>query len=558
MSENFQDFVSYGGSTLADLGDAILVGGTNTNAASKSVIFNNSSTSGALVWGPSVNRVISLPDASGVILLSSQGILSISAGGAQVTSGQIIYSNSNGVSFGVNGQTITASVATQTNQTVGLYALGNTTQNSSTTLDARTLSFNGLGNITVGYSNGSIQISGAGGGGSPNFSAGTTSGNLGSIVFSNSNGVSFGLNGSTITASAAGGGQTTAGFYALGNTTQNSSTTLALNSISFNGIGALTVGYSNSSIQLSAPQTSSLVGVGGLLVSTNGSTISVSGPSLTNFEPFPPTATTVFTAGQNSWYFEPVEVPGNISGGRINRIINFTSTAGIFVATTSASFGTGTSGSHSGSYVYANTLALYSLGTGTNSTRLESFWSNSFSVGLKQSVSISQAGGTAISVTQAGTISYIQSINSAGAYTTGSSTASVTLSTASAAMSSAAITTGLSTLRNMLSGVLLIPIGFNTTIIPGNYWLGQGQSTTTTTAGTSQAIWNYSNQSAISIAAVSNPRVWGQTATTTGALYPGRGVYSAASAAPPATVGFTQLNTVGGTQHYFNWINSTI
>ena len=45
-----------------------------------------------------------------------------------------------------------------------------------------------------------------GGGGAINVSAGTTSGNLQTIVFSNSNGVSFGLNGSTVTASAAGGG----------------------------------------------------------------------------------------------------------------------------------------------------------------------------------------------------------------------------------------------------------------------------------------------------------------------------------------------------------------
>lgn len=90
----------------------------------------------------------------------------------------------------------------QTNQTVGLYAVGNTTQNSSSTLDARTISFNGAGNVSVGYSNGSVVISGGTAAASPvNISAGTTSNNLQSIVFSNSNGVSFGLNGSTITAS---------------------------------------------------------------------------------------------------------------------------------------------------------------------------------------------------------------------------------------------------------------------------------------------------------------------------------------------------------------------
>lgn len=141
----------------------------------------------------------------------------------------ITFADSNGVSFGLNAGTMTAShngITSQTNQTVGLYALGNTTQNSSSTMDARTMSYNALGAMTMGFSNGSIQVSapassslvGVGAitistagstisisGGTVaaapvNFSAGTTSGNIGSIVFSNSNRVSFGLNGSTITA----------------------------------------------------------------------------------------------------------------------------------------------------------------------------------------------------------------------------------------------------------------------------------------------------------------------------------------------------------------------
>ena len=93
MAENFQDNVSYGGSTLAVSGDAIMVG--STNAGSKSVIFNSSGNQGNLVWGPAANRTISLPDANGVIMLTSQAILSISAGGAAITSGQAIFSNSN-------------------------------------------------------------------------------------------------------------------------------------------------------------------------------------------------------------------------------------------------------------------------------------------------------------------------------------------------------------------------------------------------------------------------------------------------------------------------------
>lgn len=63
--------------------------------------------------------------------------------------------------------------------------------------------FNNGGGITFGLeTNGSITAAAPAGAPSPvNFSAGTTSNNLGSVVFSNLNGLAFGLDGSTITGS---------------------------------------------------------------------------------------------------------------------------------------------------------------------------------------------------------------------------------------------------------------------------------------------------------------------------------------------------------------------
>jgi hypothetical protein len=239
---------------------------------------------------------------------TQSNIQAVYDGANSISTGTIRYSNSNGVSFGINGQTLTAShngITSQTNQTLGMFATGNTTQNSSTVLDARSLTLNGLGAVSVGYSNGSIQISGAAGGGgggvalydgvnnitsgtaqisgggaltasmngqtlslnapavsslsatgavsistngsiisvgAPNFSlsAGTTSNTLNNVVFSNSNGVSFGLNGSTVTASVAaggGGGGATVSRYIYPNEFQPlTHSAAANNSISFNYI----------------------------------------------------------------------------------------------------------------------------------------------------------------------------------------------------------------------------------------------------------------------------------------------------------------------------------
>jgi hypothetical protein len=121
----------------------------------------------------------------------------------------------------------------QTNQSVGLYGVGNTTQNSSTTLHARTLSLGGRGDISVGYSNGTIQISGS----QSNQSAikglgasntGNTAGNTG--LSTGIDWVIAGSNQATISQSTAGGGTNTlwvnvttaaqtnqsVGLYALG------------------------------------------------------------------------------------------------------------------------------------------------------------------------------------------------------------------------------------------------------------------------------------------------------------------------------------------------------
>lgn len=604
MAENFLDNVVYANSTLNVSGDAIAIG--NTDAGAKSIIFNTSNTAGHLAWLPTANRTLNLPDGGGTLITA----VNLSAGTTSNNLSAMVFSNANGVSFGLNGSTVTASVQagaaagigavgagtqtqtsgtlifsnsngmtfgmsnssvitgsytvpTQTNQTLGFFATSNTTQNSSTTLDARSLTIQGAGIASVGYSNGSIIVSVPNGAPSPvNFSAGTTSNNLGSIVFSNSNGVSFGLNGSTITASAAGGG--TLNMFALGNTTQNSSSTIGTGSISFNALGAMTMGFSNGSIQVSAPPATSIVGVGGIILSSNGSTLSISGANFTNYEPFPiQTSTTTFTPGAGTWIFQPFQLDGNMSGGRVNRlfIMGSGNSTGLLAPTSSASFSSNSTGSRSVSYSYVNSIALYSLGTGTNSTRLESMWSNTISFGINQSVSVSTNGATTVAVTNAATLSYVVSIDSNGAYTTASVSGSTNRTTAAATMNSSGVTAALSSLINILSGSMVLPIGFNTTIPPGNYWLAQCWSSASTTGGTAANVFPTPALLAQTIPELNTIfRIMGQTANATNSqIFPGGGIYSTTSASPPATIAFTQIVSLGSAvRQYFNWVNSTI
>jgi len=164
--------------------------------------------------------------------------------------------------------------------------IGGNTAGVGSLVSTGTLTLAGGNNVTLSQNGGNVvTIHGAaGGGGSVNFSAGTTSNNLAAVTFSNSNGVSFGLNGSTITASHNGITSQTAqtlGLYASGANTigQSSSSTIDARSFNFSGQGAISAGYSGSTMQLSVPQTSSLSATGAVSISTNGSTVFIGAPT---------------------------------------------------------------------------------------------------------------------------------------------------------------------------------------------------------------------------------------------------------------------------------------
>jgi hypothetical protein len=311
----------------------------------------------------------------------------ISANGGSVTSGTLSFANSNGVSFGMNGQTLTAShamiisasntssslsaltFANSNGVTFGLtngsltasaaggggggtltmYGVGNTTQNSSTSLDVRSVSLNGLGAMTVGYSNGSVQLSAPVASsvsatgivsistngstvsiGAPAFSVGissNTAGTAGSatnqVILAGGNNItlsqSTGAGGNTISIVGGAGGGGTLTMYGVGNTTQGSTTSLDVRSVSLNGLGAMSVGYSNGSVQLSAPVTSSLIGTSGITLSTTSNSIYVGGMMLSRWEYPDQVFSTLNNVHVSSVSIERILVPYNVtaSAGRI-------------------------------------------------------------------------------------------------------------------------------------------------------------------------------------------------------------------------------------------------
>ena len=241
------------GATSAGTGSLVLAGGANVTL------------SGATAAGGMTLSVVAGAGGAGA---------GISAGTQSVSTGTGIFSNSNGISFGMAGSaTVTGSysvpVVSNAIQAVGsasaagtntsrfaaddhvhpglntLRVAGNTA--GATTSGAGSIHLVGHNNITLSCDTGAggitVSVIGAAAGtgaGISALSAGTTLASTGTVSFADGNGVTFGMNGQTMTASVAG-----AGGVAVSAGTQSVSTGTVIfsnsNGVSFGMAGSKTV-----------------------------------------------------------------------------------------------------------------------------------------------------------------------------------------------------------------------------------------------------------------------------------------------------------------------------
>lgn len=342
--------------------------------------------------------------------------------------------------------------------------------------------------------------------------------------------------------------------------------------LSISGLNAFGVSNIGNTLGATAQVTGNVVLAGGnnITLSQNGSTITISGgagggATLRNFEPIPliNPYTTTFAPGIGTWYVQPFVAPAAISSGRLNILQSMGSTSNMFAASNGTSFASGSTGTRAWSYVYYKSVALYTMPTGANSTRLDSMWSNTWALSISESMGLSLTNATQLTGSHAVSMQYIGTVGSNGAYTTAGIGATHNASAANSSTATSFYTSALASIMNMISGAVLVPIGFNTTITPGNYWLGQAYSISSTTAGTSvtsNSIWPQVNQVAVYGMASYSHRQLGRTASSTMSQpYPGVGIFSIVSAAPPTTIAFTDIRSVASNQlPYFNIIQSVM
>jgi fibronectin-binding autotransporter adhesin len=439
------------------------------------------------------------------------------------TVGRLAFTNLNGVtlslSTGAGGShTIVGShnaITSQTNQTAGIYAVGNTTgQSSSSTYDARTLSIDGAGIVSVGWSNGTLRVSATQS--NQAFSAAGGSSAFQTLGFSDNAAASFtNTNGSVAVASVR------ASLFAVSNTTQSSSGTQNLNAISFAGAGIASVGVTNGSVVISVPAGGG-GGDGGVFagVSTFGNTAGSTGTVSTgNFVLVGSGAISLSqsTGAAGSAATVSILAPATSS---------LSATGGISIATNGSTISIGpVIRSGYNPFDMGAEMVAGAQGAGTlyfvPMTNAPDFQHDRVVLQLQLSNASNSSNSYTLSM-------------SVGLYTKNASTMSLVNSTSGSFAASASGTVGS---YSLWAGIRNMTIPWTSTRSASDYWLGIW-SRTTTGGGAGQTL----NQMLASQPNSSHSGILGAASNATDQLYLGMGRYSVSfSTAMPASVPISQI-----------------
>ena len=303
-----------------------------------------------------------------------------------VTTGNVVLVGSGAISLSQSSSGSNATISILAPATSSLSATGN----ASLSVNAST--------ISIGANAAAISI----GGNSTSAGAGYSNISTGTAVFMGGPNITLSQNGASISISAgAGGGGTQASFFALGNTTQNSSSVLPFSALSFNAIGELSAGFSNGSIQLSSPPQSIGVSTGG---NTAGNTGTYSGQVI-----FAGGNNITLSVGTAAGGAQTITISGANAGGAqtgISGIIvsNTTYTSGTvsFSNANGISFGSSAGQAITASYTVptqtAQTVGIYASSQTTASASSYTFDARSLSVigagGISIGLNSTSAGGT--------------------------------------------------------------------------------------------------------------------------------------------------------------------
>ena len=387
------------------------------------------------------------------------------------------------------------------------------------------LTFDNAGGITFGLNGSVITAQAPAGAPSPvNFSAGTTSNNLGSVIFANSNGISFGLNtgasSQSITASHNGLTTARASNDGVGLATAQSNVTWTVNSagisLNANGYAGTTTGFTGANISVSMTHDTLGLAISASVAAGGGGNTAdyfVNAPMFVNSQ--------TMTVGQSTSHILPIILSEPLSFDFVRMIAS-----GSVIAASTTAATTGNTQFSCG-YTKSHNFVIYSRGNGANSASLQSYYSTQIVENFSHNVSAA-ANSTQFSYSQryslpcfSGTTGFTHDYSS--------SQVSLNFNSASA---------------TMLSALKWLEFKVGTTLSAGEWWMMYGQSSTSSSQFTSAGwrdIVTY-NFLGVSQATIQIGPLGSATQNTKGVNW-GAGSFSTAGGGTTASLNFTNITT---------------
>jgi len=428
--------------------------------------------------------------------LTSQSNQAFSAPGGSSAFQTLVFANSQGVSWSNSNGSVVASVNTAYRNATDAVGLNTAQSNVTWTVNSSGLSLDARGyagtgtsatNASVTLNSNGLAISVAPPGGSINVSAGTTSNNLTAMTFNNANGLSFGLNASTITGSystlpiatdvkdvGAAGSTGTAASYAPADHVHAGVVRIAAGSNLGNTAGNTQAKHGNWII----------VGTNNITISgatgAVSNTLSVVGPTLTQY-------LTTARASNDA-------IGLNTAQSNVTWTVN---SSGLSLDARGYA-GTGTSATNASVTMNSNGLAINVAAPGGGVTNYTYMPPTVYGSGITQAI----ANGSMSFVPMPlyaelqfdnlmHQIYYTNAVNSSGAltitffagvYTRNASTLSLYGSSSSVFN---IVNSGTQGIFSSIGGVRALPMGWTTTLTAGNYYMGIGLSTATASSNCS-------------------------------------------------------------------------
>lgn len=296
--------------------------------------------------------------------------------------------------------------------------------------------------------------------------------------------------------------------------------------------------------------------------SNHVATLSVAGSEMYSngfYEPYFPqnTNSTLSAPGVGTWYLDHFCVRNQLGSGQLN-----------FLAADAAGFLNGavisavTTGSVTRYQTLSSKYCIYQPGTGANTTRIETVYSNQISVMATWERRVTTGATNSISISNYLTLSFPHQYDASGGVTYSSTAQSGTLSVGASTMVSSSMNSLISGAVAYMSGSKYVVMPFATQLPAGDYYMAFMISNTSSSTGT-----NYSNGTMFSTQSVMGNlefvhqayKFIGESVSNSSTCIPPfHGSVATTSTSPITSLGTSDMrNFVTNHRRYWNYVQST-